>query len=96
MQDVGRERGQKMGVVFKDLNVYGSGSELQFQSTVSSMFTAPLRIGEAFRKAPSKRILKNFNGRIADDVSEALRSLSPKPLYDLLHSASSHIWVVEA
>ncbi|KAJ5711055.1 CDR ABC transporter [Penicillium malachiteum] len=62
MQDVGRERGQKMGVVFKDLNVYGSGSELQFQSTVSSMFTAPLRIGEAFRKAPSKRILKNFNG----------------------------------
>lgn len=62
MQDVGRERGQKMGVVFKDLNIYGSGSELQFQDTVSSMLTAPLRIGEAFRKSPKKRILKDFNG----------------------------------
>ncbi|KAJ5538316.1 CDR ABC transporter [Penicillium frequentans] len=62
MRDVGRERGQKMGVVFKDLNIYGSGSELQFQDTVSSMLTAPLRIGEAFHKSPKKRILKNFNG----------------------------------
>ncbi|KAJ5930413.1 CDR ABC transporter [Penicillium verhagenii] len=62
MRDVGRERAQKMGVVFKDLNVYGSGSELQFQDTVSSMLTAPLRIGEAFRKSPKKRILKDFNG----------------------------------
>lgn len=62
MQDVGRERGQKMGVVFKDLNIYGSGSELQFQDTVSSMLTSPLRIGEAFRKSPKKRILKDFNG----------------------------------
>lgn len=62
MRDVGRERGQRMGVVFKDLNIYGSGSELQFQDTVSSMLTAPLRIGEAFHKSPKKRILKNFNG----------------------------------
>ncbi|KAJ5116193.1 hypothetical protein N7456_000541 [Penicillium angulare] len=63
MQDVGRENGKKkMGVLFKNLNIYGSGSELQFQSTVSSMLTAPLRIGEAFRKDPSKRILKDFNG----------------------------------
>ena len=63
MQDIGPERGQKkMGVVFKDLDVYGSGSELQFQGTVSSMFTAPFRIADAFRKSPKKRILKSFNG----------------------------------
>ena len=64
MTDVGREdrRGQNLGVVFKDLDIYGSGSELQFQETVLSFATAPLRMGEAFRKSPSKQILKGFNG----------------------------------
>lgn len=64
MNDVAREgrESQKMGIVFKDLNVYGSGSELQYQSTVASLFTAPLRIGDSFRKSPSKRILRDFNG----------------------------------
>lgn len=64
MNDVARDghESQKMGIVFKDLNVYGSGAELQYQSTVSSLFTAPLRIGDAFRKSPSKRILRDFNG----------------------------------
>ena len=64
MNDVSRDghEKQKMGIVFKDLNVYGSGAELQFQETVASLFTAPLRIGEAVRKSPSKQILRNFNG----------------------------------
>lgn len=62
MNESGPERSKKLGVAFKDLNIYGSGSELQYQQTVASFLTAPLRIGEAFRKSPSKRILKNFNG----------------------------------
>ena len=62
MNDVGLDQGQKTGIIFRNLNIYGSGSELRFQETVSSFLTAPLRLGEALRKAPSKRILKDFNG----------------------------------
>ncbi|KAJ5118857.1 CDR ABC transporter [Penicillium atrosanguineum] len=36
--------GQNMGIVFKNLNVYGSGAALQFQETVSSMLSSPLRL----------------------------------------------------
>ncbi|KAJ5692401.1 CDR ABC transporter [Penicillium macrosclerotiorum] len=66
MNDVGRDRtrGQGMGIVFKQLNVYGSGAALQFQETVSSLLTAPLRLPQVFREAhsPRRRILKDFNG----------------------------------
>lgn len=59
-------RGQNLGVVFKQLNVYGSGAALQFQGTVDSMLTAPLRIPQVIREshAPKRRILKDFNGLI--------------------------------
>lgn len=62
MNEVGPERTKKLGVAFKNLNIYGSGSELQYQQSVASFLSAPLRVGEAFRKSPSKRILKDFNG----------------------------------
>lgn len=58
------QHGQNLGVVFKQLNVYGSGAALQFQDTVDSMLTAPLRIPQVIREshAPKRRILKDFNG----------------------------------
>ncbi|PSN63765.1 hypothetical protein BS50DRAFT_576389 [Corynespora cassiicola Philippines] len=57
---------KKVGVVFKDLNVYGSGSALQLQQTVSDFLAAPFRIGENFSmgKKDRKHILRNFNGDI--------------------------------
>jgi ABC-type multidrug transport system fused ATPase/permease subunit len=55
---------QKTGLVFKNLNVSGSGSALQLQDTVFTLLTAPARIGEIFgsRKKDHKQILRSFNG----------------------------------
>ncbi|PHH91761.1 hypothetical protein CDD83_10405 [Cordyceps sp. RAO-2017] len=55
---------RRMDVAFRNLDVFGSGSALQLQQTVGSMFTAPLRPGEFFsfgRKDP-KHILNGFEG----------------------------------
>lgn len=52
----------KSGFVFKNLRVTGTGSSLQYQQTVSSVMTAPLRIGELFKKGKERVILKNFEG----------------------------------
>lgn len=52
----------KSGFVFKNLRVTGTGSSLQYQHTVSSVMTAPLRIGELFKKGKERVILKNFEG----------------------------------
>ncbi|KAL2815809.1 ABC-2 type transporter-domain-containing protein [Aspergillus cavernicola] len=51
-------------VVFKQLNVYGSGAALQFQDTVTSTLTAPFRLTQILRHShsPKRRILKDFNG----------------------------------
>jgi ATPase subunit of ABC transporter with duplicated ATPase domains len=66
MNDISRDsaRGQNMGIVFKNLNVYGSGAALQFQETVSGILTAPLRLPQVIREShsPRRRILKDFNG----------------------------------
>jgi ABC-type multidrug transport system ATPase subunit len=66
MNDVARDssQGQDMGIVFKNLNVYGSGAALQFQETVSGLLTGPLRLPEMIRdsRSPRRRILKDFNG----------------------------------
>lgn len=62
-----QEQGHKFkqtGVTFKNLDVYGSGSALQLQWTVASVFMAPFRLGELFsfgRKEP-KHILHGFDG----------------------------------
>lgn len=61
------EQGHKaseLGVLFRDLDVFGSGSALQLQETVDSIISSPLRVGELFnsqRKQP-KHILHGFNG----------------------------------
>ncbi|KAB8078723.1 ABC-2 type transporter-domain-containing protein [Aspergillus leporis] len=62
-QKQGRE-GHRTGIVFKNLTVSGTGAALQLQDTVSSMLSAPLRIGEMLqqRRSSAKRILNEFNG----------------------------------
>lgn len=52
------------GILFRDLNVSGSGAALQLQDTVGSMLSAPLRIPELLRqrRSPPRRILNSFNG----------------------------------
>ncbi|PHH82187.1 hypothetical protein CDD82_6745 [Ophiocordyceps australis] len=56
----------KTGVVFRQLDVLGSGSALQLQHTVGSALMAPLRVGELFsfgNKHP-KHILHGFEGLV--------------------------------
>lgn len=55
---------RRAGFIFKDLNISGSGSALQLQQNVGSLFLAPLRINEhiSFGHKNEKQILRNFNG----------------------------------
>lgn len=55
---------RQVGLVYKNLNVYGSGDALQLQSTVADFVMAPLRIGQNFSmgKKDQKHILRSFNG----------------------------------
>jgi hypothetical protein len=53
------------GVVFKNLNVSGSGAALQLQETVDSALLAPFRPDTyrgAIHSAPKRQILHNFDG----------------------------------
>ncbi|KAL4780663.1 ABC-2 type transporter-domain-containing protein [Aspergillus varians] len=60
----GFETSQGGGILFRDLNVSGSGAALQLQATVGSLLSAPLRIPELLRqrRSPPRRILNSFNG----------------------------------
>lgn len=64
--DISRDgrSGHTSDVVFKNLNVYGTGAALQFQDTVTSTLTAPFRLPQIIRQShsPQRRILKDFNG----------------------------------
>lgn len=56
-----------LGIAMRDLDVFGSGSELQLQETVGTVLSAPLRIGEMFgskadKKSQRRYILHGFNG----------------------------------
>ncbi|KAK6075343.1 ABC-2 type transporter [Seiridium cupressi] len=57
---------KRTGIAYQNLNVSGSASALQLQSTVGSMLTAPLRPGEmfSFGKNEPKQILRNFDGLV--------------------------------
>lgn len=55
---------KKVGVVYRNLNVFGSGKALQLQSTVADMFMAPFRAKEYFGKSQRKQILHSFDGII--------------------------------
>ncbi|KAH7116250.1 ABC-2 type transporter [Dendryphion nanum] len=63
LEDEGHQM-KSVGVVYKDLNVFGSGAALQLQQTVADMLTAPLRVGKlfSFGKKDRKHILRNFDG----------------------------------
>jgi ATPase subunit of ABC transporter with duplicated ATPase domains len=54
------------GVVFRNLNVRGTGDELQLQTTLGDMLQAPLRLGEyfSFGKKTPKTILHRFDGLV--------------------------------
>ncbi|KAK2758216.1 hypothetical protein FQN54_004060 [Arachnomyces sp. PD_36] len=63
----GLPRPPSTGISFQNLNVSGSGSALQYQSTMASLFTAPFRLNEyfkSFRQSTEKHILRNFDGLI--------------------------------
>jgi ATP-binding cassette subfamily G (WHITE) protein 2 (PDR) len=55
---------KKLSVVYKNLNVFGSGKALQLQSTVSDIFMLPFRASEYFGKSDRKQILHEFDGII--------------------------------
>ncbi|RAL10497.1 ATP-binding cassette transporter [Aspergillus homomorphus CBS 101889] len=61
----GIPRPPSTGIVFQNLNVSGSGSALQYQSSVPSLLLAPLRPQEYLgflRHSPEKHILRDFDG----------------------------------
>jgi ATP-binding cassette subfamily G (WHITE) protein 2 (PDR) len=55
---------KNVGLVYKNLNVFGSGAALQLQQTVLDFCLAPLRVGElfSFGEKDRKQILRNFDG----------------------------------
>lgn len=56
---------KRAGLVFKNVAVSGSGSALNVQSNVGSVFMAPLRIGETIRgNRQPRQILRNFDGLV--------------------------------
>jgi ATP-binding cassette subfamily G (WHITE) protein 2 (PDR) len=55
---------KKVSVVYKNLNVFGSGKALQLQDTVADLFMAPFRAKEFFGKSQRKQILHSFDGII--------------------------------
>jgi ATP-binding cassette subfamily G (WHITE) protein 2 (PDR) len=57
---------RQVGLVYKNLNVYGSGAALQLQKTVTDFLLAPFRVREwfSFGKKDQKHILRNFDGVI--------------------------------
>ncbi|KAJ5372413.1 hypothetical protein N7517_004419 [Penicillium concentricum] len=64
--DISRDgrAGHSSDVIFKKLNIYGSGAALQYQNTVTSTLTALVRVPQIIResRSPPRRILKDFNG----------------------------------
>ena len=56
---------KRSGMVFKNVNVSGSGSAMNIQSNIGSTFLAPFRIGETLRgKKQPRQILRNFDGLV--------------------------------
>jgi ABC-type multidrug transport system ATPase subunit/ABC-type multidrug transport system permease subunit len=55
---------KKVNVVYKNLNVFGSGKAIQLQNTVADLFMAPFRAKEFFGKSERKQILHSFDGII--------------------------------
>lgn len=58
---------KSLGVSFRNLDVFGSGSALQLQDTVGSLLAAPLRPGDffSFNKKQRKQIIHGFDGYLS-------------------------------
>ncbi|KAL1840395.1 hypothetical protein VTJ49DRAFT_521 [Mycothermus thermophilus] len=52
----------RLGVVWRDLDVYGSGEAVRVQETVTGVVAALGRVGGMVRKRERKKILHGFNG----------------------------------
>lgn len=52
------------GFTFQDLSVFGTGSALQLQQNVGSLFMIPFRVRELVGHPPEKQILRKFNGHV--------------------------------
>ena len=61
--DAAGVRAVRAGVVFKNLDISGSGAALQLQQTVASTLLSPFR-DLSFGSKPHKQILTNFNGTL--------------------------------
>lgn len=55
---------KKLSVVYKNLDVFGSGKALQLQSTVSDVAMAPFRAREYLQRSDRRKILHSFDGII--------------------------------
>ncbi|KAL3427948.1 ABC-2 type transporter [Phlyctema vagabunda] len=53
---------RRAGIVFKNLKVCGSGSAINLQQNIGSLFMAPLRFREFMGRGPEKTILNDFDG----------------------------------
>jgi ATP-binding cassette subfamily G (WHITE) protein 2 (PDR) len=53
---------RRAGVIWKNLKVCGSGSAINIQKNVGSLFLSPLRFRESFGKSSEKIILNEFDG----------------------------------
>jgi ATP-binding cassette subfamily G (WHITE) protein 2 (PDR) len=55
---------KRLSVVYKNLDVFGSGKALQLQKTIGDIVMAPFRAGDYFGKSERKQILHSFDGII--------------------------------
>lgn len=95
---------KRAGILFKDLNISGSGSALNLQKNVGSFFMAPLRANEYlnFGSKPVKHILRDFQGllrsgemlvvlgRPGSGCSTLLKSMTGE-MHGLAQSDDTHI-----
>ncbi|KAG5925530.1 hypothetical protein E4U42_004205 [Claviceps africana] len=58
---------KSLGVSYRNLNVFGSGTAIQLQDTVGSTVAAPLKLGDffSFNKKQRKHILHGFDGYLS-------------------------------
>lgn len=62
LQDQNNVVQRRAGIVWKNLKVCGSGSAINIQTNVGSLFMSPFRARELFAHGPEKTILNEFDG----------------------------------
>lgn len=84
---------KQVSVVYKNLNIFGSGKAIQLQKTVSDLFLAPLRFREYVGRSERKQILHSFDGiiKVGSLVSLWMLTLT---IHDRLVSSVSFLVVL--